>query len=237
LARRASLLRTLVADPAAGPTTFLLAGTEELLRAEWDPQDHLTPHTAAALTTAYKAMGYNAVFLGPNECRLADLHFAEFPGNFICLGPHLATRVLTRGGVRLGLVLLPPPADGKEPDAETLRAVAREARALRSRADLVAGISCWGEAAEQHYLDTQEPVFDVLLGSGPGPVRGRIAAQGRTFWVRSYSEGRAVMVLRFFELPHGADWTMRPGENVELDVRRLGNDVPDAPDIAKLFSN
>jgi len=146
------------------------------------------------------------------------------------------TRVVARGGVRLGFVFSPVGAKpGAEPDAKARAATVAAAREMRGAADLVVGVSPWGSMAEEAFLTANPDVFDVLLGAGHGfgtPAMPQPVP--RTLWARAHTKGRTISRLDIV-LPvkkAGAPWL--PGEDHQAELLNPDYTVPGDPDIAIL---
>lgn len=102
------------------------------------------------------------------------------------------TRVLSRMGRQIGVVVFPG-FEGRRDWSLFVRELRSTIRTMRTRADLLIGISSLGWNLENQFLTGPDSGLDILLGSGPGPAfRGKLTGGGKTLWVRPYSRGRAL---------------------------------------------
>jgi len=102
---------------------------------------------------------------------------------------------------------------------------------------LVVGLSAWGAELEKRYLEFPGCSVHVLLGSGKGSgMKGKFANKGRTIWVRPYSKGKAVNLLKVLKFPFAKKvWQWKQGENVILDVIPLTDRIPSDKKILKIL--
>ncbi|HMB31665.1 MAG TPA: hypothetical protein VKN82_07565 [Desulfohalobiaceae bacterium] len=50
---------------------------------------------------------------------------------------------------------------------------------------------------EQQFLSACPESVDILLGSNSGPtIRGKLTKNGQTLWIRPYSKGKAINIVR-----------------------------------------
>lgn len=216
---------------------FLLAGPHEFLpHSEFDTVPSLV--FAPDFIDAYAMLGYKRVYITPDEkAWLEKYGHKQLPGFFKTLGPEPFTEIVEVDNVRIGVVGFPVPPQFFEPTQADVDTVVAAARALQDKTDILVGISAWGRAREAFYLQNADPVLDVLLGSGPGSgMRGRIEGQGGTYWVRSITKGKYMLLVDVASLPATTiahRWkqpeTIRD-TFVELSVR-----IPDDQDVRALF--
>lgn len=182
--------------------------------------------------------------VAPAEERAFLQAFTPLPDGWLVTGDEAATRVLgyNDSGIRVGVIIFPHHEDGAGPVPAAKRAsVQRAIERLTLECDLLVGVSDWGMKAEQAYLMQQAPNLrvDVLLGSGPGPgTMGRLTASGGTLWVRAFTDGKAVEVIRFHTLPGPAprsDFAWTVGADVDPSAIPLDEALPPDVSIAKLF--
>lgn len=178
---------------------------------------------------SFTAMTPDLFFMTPAEKRWLVFNKTELPETAVVAGPEPATMILGQSPLRVGVVLfpmLPEGADNAPPNMQ--RAVAAAAKRLRVKVDLVVGMSPWGEMAEAHFLINQEPVFHMLLGSGPGKgLLGRLAADDKCLWVRAFAQGIAMNKIDVLAKPEDNDeWRWIYGENFMVQVMPLGEGWP-----------
>ncbi|NJB66732.1 hypothetical protein GGQ74_000372 [Desulfobaculum xiamenense] len=137
----------------------------------------------------------------------------------------------------IGVLFLPMlPAGQEKAPRYMVRSILDKAAKLRERTKLVVAVSPWGYTGELAFLTENPPAVDIMLGAGPGPgLAGRFEAEAKTFWVRAYSKGRAVHILRINEWPDRArkDWHWEREANLVLDFRPLRETVDADADMAQ----
>jgi hypothetical protein len=174
-------------------------------------------------------MDPDLVHVTPEENRWLDFKGAKLPQNTVVAGEKPVSMTFARGGKTIGVVIfpaLPLDADNAPPAME--RAVVDAAAALRQTADLVVGMSSWGEKAEAHFLVAQDHDLHVLLGSGPGNgLLGRLTSDDKSLWVRAYSRGIALNRIDVLKWPSDdAGWAWSYGTNFMVRILPLGDDWP-----------
>ncbi len=193
---------------------------------------------APSFIDAYEKLGYDRVYITQDERDWLEKYGnRELPQCFKTLGENPIVEVLDIGGVRVGVVGFPVPQQFFEPTEEDVANIVAAAKTLQDQTDIIVGISSWGREREEFFLTKAEPVIDVLLGSGPGSgMRGRIEGSGKTYWVRTLTKGKYVLLVDAYQLPGpAADHKWKQSDTiaesfVELDVR-----IPDDKDVRALF--
>lgn len=199
MARRAALIASKKNNPADDTVRIYLAGPYEL--ADIDENKSPAKGSPRAIGQAYATMGYDAMMitdadaavLGPNPPK-------ELKGWLVPNGV-MVSRIIERGGMRIGLVFFPTPEVVGRPIPEAyMDAVEKEIARLRPWTDALIGVSPWGMEEEQTFLQKGEGTggtVDILLGGGRGPGNhGKTAAGGATAWLRPFSKGKAVAMVR-----------------------------------------
>lgn len=235
LGRRATVFEELRAQ--GGDNTILVAGPYEFTPIV--VRTPRSPELARALAQAYARLGYDLGVATPREREWLAAAGASLPGAWRSMdgGPH--TEVMDRAGVRVAVVLFPVAAAGSSPaeDAGMVEAVLAEARRARSRADLVLGVSSWGEKAEGAFLAAAPGAVDLLLGAGQGRGYGVRSIPGsRTIWVRPPFDGQGVALVSIFSMPGSRDGDWEPGRGVEARVRTLSGDIQENPAVVSMFT-
>jgi hypothetical protein len=142
------------------------------------------------LARVFSALNYDLGVLAPEERPLFSGDNAIPDWTAVDETPE--TRVLNRMGRQIGVVVFPG-FEGRRDWPLFARELRRTIRSMRTRADLLIGISSLGWNLENQFLTGPDSGLDILLGSGPGPAfRGRLTGGAKTLWVRPYSRGRAV---------------------------------------------
>ena len=224
LGRRATAFDALRAT--ADDHTLFLAGPNE-----FQPPRGLqspTVQLANALSKAYATLDYNAIFCSPEEERWLRGSGADLPKSLHAVSNRAQVQILRAGDVTVGVVVFPRLLKGAgKPSHTMIASVARKARNMAERVDVVIGVSPWGASGEAAFLAESDPVFDLLLGAGPGPgLAGRFVEDGKTFWARAYTMGKAFHVIRITDLPRReADWKWIKNENLHLDFKILDKNV------------
>jgi hypothetical protein len=178
---------------------------------------------------SFAAMTPDLFFMTPAEKRWLAFNKAELPENAVVAGQKPVTMILGQAPLRVGVVLFPMlPEEADNAPSHMEKAVAEAARRLRAKADMVVGMSPWGEAAEAHFLINQEPVFHLLLGSGPGKgLLGRLAGDDKCLWVRAFTRGIAMNKIDVLTIPDDDnDWRWIYGENFMVQVMPLSEGWP-----------
>jgi len=182
-------------------------------------------------------LGYDAGALLPSEAEYLQSAGAPIPAGFTVLGDKPAIAVIDKGGIKVGLVFFPAPADLTKPTPPTVgEAVAEAAKKLRPSVSLVIGVSGIGMIDEEAFLAAHPGALDVLLGSGLNAVTaGRPGPGGKTLFARAYTRGKTVNRLDLFKLPQGSDFAWKPNDNFKAEVVNLDEAYPADPEIKKLF--
>ena len=126
---------------------------------------------------------------------------------------------------KIGVVLLPPLAEGAEsPPAALVRQIQEAVLGLRAKTRLVVVMSPWGYSLEQKLLNSGVAMPDVLLGSGLGiGLVGNIEAKGRTLWIRAFAQGKSMSRIDILDWPDHANenfkWT--EGQNIRMNLLGL----------------
>jgi len=237
LPRRATYFEQLRAETPQEAVLFLVAGPHEFLpQSEFDTVPSLV--FAPGLIDAYEMLGYQRVYISPQEKDWLEKYGEQpLPDFFRTLDDAPFTEVVEVDGLRVGVVGFPVPPQFFEPSQQDVDAIVQAARSLQGQADIIVGISSWGRQRESFYLQHAEPVLDVLLGSGPGSgMRGVIEGAGSTYWVRSLTKGKYMLVLDINRLPDGAgqrQWKS-PG-TIRDEFVELGSRIPDDQQVRALF--
>ncbi len=203
LARRAALIDSRRTVPGEGTVRLLIAGPYELL----DIEEGKSPAAKApkVIGEAFAALGYDALMLTPGDVAVLGGTLPKSLAPWAMTPGKVATRTLNRQGLSIGLVFFPEQEKpGERPSDKGMGDVQAEALRLRPKVDVVIGVSPWGAEAEQVFLDrfSIAPAFDVLLGGGLGQGnRGKLAAGGATAWLRPYTKGKSVHVVRLENIP------------------------------------
>lgn len=125
-------------------------------------------------------------------------------------------------GHRVGVLLLPPLPDGTQAVPQAMvQQIGDAVRSLRATAKLVVAMSPWGYPLEQELLKARTPLPDILLGSGPGiGLVGNVAGGGKTAWVRSFAQGKAMSRIDILAWPEQTNpnfkWT--EGQNIRMTL-------------------
>ncbi|NDY55365.1 hypothetical protein G3N56_01225 [Desulfovibrio sulfodismutans] len=233
MARRATLLHRVRDGLPSDATLVQVAGPYEFL----EPGDVQAPAgTAGPMAAALARLAPDVLCLAPEEAAMLSRSGLDLPQSAVVLSGAPQTRVVPRGGVRLGFVFFPMTGKpGAEPESKARAAVVTAAREMRGKADLVIGVSPWGSMAEEAFLTANPDAFDVLLGAGHGfgtPAMPQPVP--RTLWARSHTKGKTIGRLDI-SLPvkkPDAPWLV--GENHRAELLNPDYTVPGDPDIAIL---
>lgn len=210
-----------------GGHEFATPGTEN----EREPAD------VSNLLRAHAMMPYDLMLLSPSD-ELALKRTAGTAGKG-WTGPldkpEVVIKAVAEGS--LAFVLFP---DSGQRDAAAEDELVRVARDLRQsgRHNLVIGISTWGDAREMAFIEGSEPVFDIVLGSGPGPGYSGLYLQGnRVLWVRAFTKGKNLQAVTIPTLPApGAKTVWEPEATITTRSLALDDSVPADPRVQAIFS-
>lgn len=214
---------------------MLIAGANEFLPPGAPPASEAK---ARDLAKIFSGMGYDLGLLTPDEAGMFEaLHTGPGPAFKSPRAPEAVTLPLSRNQTA-AVVLFPPPPPGKEqPSLALIEAVDRTVSEMSPKPQIVVGLSPWGYFNEKDYLKQARNPVDILLGSGPGlALSGKIAADGRTVWVRPYSRGKTLMqieVLQWPERKHGFQW---PDKSVRVLSDPLDDKVRPDPETAAILA-
>lgn len=215
-----------------------MAGPHEFLpQNEFDAVPSLV--FAPGLIDAYELLGYKRVYISTKEkAWLEEYGTQPLPNFFKTLGKEPFTEIVELDGVRVGVVAFPEPPTFFQPTQKDVDAVVQAAKTLQGQADILIGVSSWGRRNESFYLQHAEPVLDVFLGSGAGSgMRGVIEGRGGTFWVRSLTKGKYMLLVDVFQLPghQQGEHRWKSPETIKDEFVELGVRIPDDIQIRALF--
>jgi hypothetical protein len=225
LARRSTVFKELRMNPENAPRTVFLAGgselySDDLLRAE--------KGNLKALVAGYEYLGYDLGAYTPEEAQWLASNAAAPPPGWIAFGEKPQTRVLEKGGARIGVVLFPvAPAENREISPRTLRSIRDAANELRDTVDLLVGLCPWGIEREEAFLSDGAAVFDIVFGSGSGRgVQTKLFFNGATLLVHPYPKGEVINVVTIKRFPdRKSRWRWHFNDNVASDIMVLRKDV------------
>ncbi len=228
------------AEPTAERTLFI-TGTDEFIPRHPDrPKPSIV--FADDLLTAYEMLNYNRVYISEIE----NDWFSEYahrpePASFKLVGKHPVTDTFTVGGAAIGVVQFSYLPYGQDnPTPAMIQEVVAAAKALKPSVKLVVGISNWGRRNELNFLTNTDPVFDILLGAGPGRgMKGELAGkQKHTFWTRSERNGKYMNIVNVLAWPSDTSekhWTI--GQNITDSIDPLTFQIASHPDYSGLFED
>jgi hypothetical protein len=198
------------------------------------------PSVAKNLVKAFDLLNYELGVLQPKEKVLLQNKEAGLPQNWLTAGAKPLSRILEFQGHKVGLLVLPTiDALDKESPQTSFQLVNKQAEYLKSRVNLLIGLSQWGSNLERKYLQSSPPLFDIFLGSGPGPgFAGKYRQQDNTLWVRPYDEGKSVSIIKISKWPKKETkhkWT--PYKEIKTGLAKLSDDMPRDPKVASVLAN
>jgi hypothetical protein len=236
LARRATAFEDIRKNQAAAKRTVFIAGPYELLSADTPPPP--AQNVWPALSKAFARLNYSAGCVSPAEAKALADQGLPLPPGWQTLGKEVLSQVIETPGGNIGVLFFPAvsvPEAGPSP--EVMAKIAREAKKLRPSVKLLVGVSSWGVYAERIYLEKAGPVLDVLLGGGDGVgFSARPAAGGRTVWMHSYSQGKAVYELNVLAWPGGAGFAWEPETRFTSRAILLDQTLAPEPEMEALFA-
>ncbi len=217
LARRSAKLSALRAEAPnsvhiIGPGEFLPDGAGIIPTAADTENKYPSKQdfSAREVLEAYRLTRPDAVYLSIASAAWFKQAKVSLPASFQAADKSFPVKIIRVGERKLGLVFMPPlesespsEADRQKFQLEFFPKALSVGRELRSRTDLVIGVSSWGQAVEESFLAQADGVFDVILGGGEGvpfPVVQRKSAHG-ILWLRADMRGRAINVLDLSKWP------------------------------------
>lgn len=146
----------------------------------------------------------DAGWLSPASGKWFLKHTGRTPEKYIPVEKAPEILLLERAQVRVGLVFFPEgSAEKKAPTRDETRAVLAAAESLKEKADLIIGVSPWGFALEQEFIEAARGAFSLILGGGTGIgfSHTTLSTTPETLWSRPDPGGRSVNIIEFFERP------------------------------------
>lgn len=191
-----------------------------------------------ALSQAYADLNVDLGALLPGEGAAMRRAGAVLPRQWVAVAAVTQVELPLPGGGAAGFVLFPPLGPG-ETEAPTglIERIGQAVETLRKKDRLVLGVSPWGYFIEQVYLRSPTSLPDVLLGSGPGPgFKGIIDDSGHCYWVRSYTQGKALNRLDVLAWPR-RDGSFRWQDDVNVKTLNVGltEQLQEDPAVSALF--
>lgn len=240
LARRAALIASKKKDTEAETVRLFLAGPYELQ----DIDENKSPAVKAPKITgqAFESLGYDAMMLTPEDASVLGADMPEALKAWVTPPGKVTSKIIERKNLRIGLVYFPVLATPETPPTDAdMNAVRKEALNLRPNVDVIIGVSPWGIQAEQAFLkkfkEVQQPL-DVLLGGGHGSGnRGKLEADSTTAWVRPFSKGKSVSVVRLENISNRhAESYVKHESDVRFDLVVLDDKAPIDPAMDNLLA-
>lgn len=234
LARRSTVFDQ--ARSQAGGRTLAIAGGYEFVPFRQPPA---AKDVASGLVKAYSSLHYDLGLLTQKEGDWLRDGVGGLGAAWVQAGEEPQQRVLTVGGLKVGVVVFPAsPTPYEVPSDALIEAVVASSALMRAQCDLVVGLGAWGRKGEEKLLSVQELDMDVLLGSGPGIGAGaRMVREGRSLLLRSEFQGRSVLRLDIFELPIGnTEQRWSKGVNYLEEIIVLDPNVSSDPRITDILA-
>lgn len=195
------------------------------------------PAVIAPLKKAYDLLDYDLMVLSPGDATV--LKGTQIAASSGWRGPLAKPEMLSKDvqGGRLAFVIFP---DSGQPDKAMEDDLVRYAESLRAdgKHNLIIGVSTWGAARENEFIDKRKPVFDIILGSGEGPGYGGLYLKdNRVLWVRAFTKGKNVHTITIPALPKpGTKVTWDPEVSIFTAAVPLGGEIASAPEIEAIFN-
>lgn len=225
LPRRSTVFMELRANPEHAQQTVFLAGGNEFF-----PDDLMRAEKGnlKTLVAGYEHLGYDLGAYTPEEAQWLASGAAAPPGGWIAFGQAPQTRIVEKGGARIGVILFPAmPADTREIPHQTRQAIEAAAQGVRYAVDLVVGVCPWGIEMEEAFLSSGKAALDIVFGSGPGRgVQTKLFFDGATLLVHPYPKGEVVNLVTVTSFPERTPgWAWRLNGNIISDIRVLRKEV------------
>jgi len=240
LARRAALIASKKKDIEPDTVRLFLAGPYEVQ----DIDENKSPAATAPKIAgqAHAALEYDAMMLTPADAAVLGADMPDGLKTWVTPPGKVTSKTIERKNLRIGLVYFPVLSTPETTPSDTdMEAVKKEALNIRPNVDVVIGVSPWGIQAEQAFLNkfkgVQQPL-DVLLGGGHGSGnRGKLEADSTTAWVRPFSKGKAVNLVRLENISNRHAESYRKHESdVRFDLVVLDEKAPIDPGMDALLA-
>lgn len=144
------------------------------------------------------------------------------------------------GKNKIAVLLLPPaPKNARTLPLNLVHQLENAVQSLRGKVKLIVAMSPWGYNLEQDFLKSTGPHPDVLLGSGQGiGLAGMITSNGRTVWVRSFSQGKAFSAIEVLAWPdENSTFKWTEGKNIRMTLFGLTEQYQEDPAMLTLMHN
>jgi hypothetical protein len=146
----------------------------------------------------------------------------------------------SEGGPKVGVILLPPvPYSAPSVPENLIHQMENAVRHLRGSTRLVVVMSPWGFPKEQELLNRADKsaLPDILLGSGPGIGQvGVVAGDGKTAWIRSFTEGKSVLRVEVLALPdRNSTFKWTEEKNIRMSLFGLTDQDQEDPQMLTLM--
>lgn len=192
----------------------------------------------SALAKAFEFMKYDVGLLSQGEARVMGgnvkidtiRHTAEETPFSVVLSPNED---------KIGFLRFPSLPNGQDvPSEKLIKRITKIVKEEQANVRLLVGLSDWGWVGEREYLaQNPENVPDLLLGSGRGSgVNGRLGANDRCLWVRTYDKGRTLSEIQIFAWPERtSSFTWDKPNSINTLSIGLGDQYQDNPDVGALL--
>ena len=219
------------------PVYFLAGGYEFVQYLTQTPPSH---KRLEFMAKAFDVLHHDLLFVTPAERAVLAKAGVKPRGGWLG-SEHLEQHILhSEGGPRVGVILLPPlPPTASALPSAMVRQVEDAVRSLRATTKLVVAMSPWGYGYEQELLKTAGPLPDILLGSGPGiGLTGNIAAEGKTVWIRAFTQGKSVSRIEILALPeHNSNFKWTEEKNIRMTLFGLIDQYQEDPQMLSLMQS
>lgn len=221
----------------AGPEkTLRLGGGFEFLSLAGEPASAYAPRNIFAL---YEALGYDYGLINSEEIAWLEKLGLSLPPEWLSLSRDARVEMLVKNSATVALIVFPYEKGLSDPTyARFEPKILKAAQTARQDATIVIGLSLWGAAYEESFLQRNPDALDILLGSGPGRgFSGRQNAPGQTIWVRPYTKGATVAMIDILILPgaEGGHWAL--GMDVMAASHSLYDSIPSSLTVLELMQN
>ena len=194
------------------------------------------------MAKAFDQLRHDLVFVTPAE-RTVLAKAGVQPRSYWKGSGRLEQHILhSEGGPKIGVILLPPVAYSAPAVPESfIHQMEIAVRKLRATTKLVVVMSPWGYTKEQELLTRADKgaLPDILLGSGPGiGLVGTLAAEGKTAWIRSFTEGKSVLRVQVLAWPeHNSTFKWTEEKNIRMSLFGLTEQYQENPELLTLMQH
>ncbi len=223
MARRATILKKI---RKKWPNALFLAGFYELS----NYRELINLRKLDKLTRAFKKLGYDYKVLSKKEAMVLKKHGISLNSWTVNSNYPIIKHIFILNK-KIYIIVLPE-------QFATLKnnSIRERLKKIQKNSDLIIAISPYGYDLEYKLLKKYhyDEDFDILLGSGKGPIfRYRLIGQ-HCVWIRPISQGKAIYCIVIKDFYNGTKTTLK--DNIEVQKIYLTQDILPDKDIQYILT-